>query len=207
MLFAVVGFFAVPPIAKAKLESALSSALQRDVKVGAVAFNPFTLAADISDLSIVPRGGGAPLLAVDRIYADIEASSLFRWGPLVSALRVIHPQVHLVRQQDGRYNISDLIDAALAPPAAAAPPPPPPRFAISNIEVVDGRVDFDDQPEHRQHVIGDIRLGVPFISSLPSNVQIYVEPAFAGTVTAGRSRSAGRRGRSRTRTRHGSSSI
>ena len=63
---------------------------------------------------------------------------------MISALRVTHPALHLVRNADKSYNISDLLD-----PALSGPPGPPPRFSVSNIEIVDGRIDFDDRPEHR----------------------------------------------------------
>ena len=184
-LFALLGFFAVPPLLKHELEDSLGGYLHRDVRIVAVAFNPFTLAGTLSGISVTPKSGGAPLLAIDKLFVDFEAMSLVRWAPMVSALRVVHPQVHFVRQTNGRYNVSDIIDAAMAEPTApppGTPPSPPPRFSVSNIEVVDGYVDFDDLPDHRKHVISDLRLGVPFISSLPSNVAIHVEPAFSAIV-------------------------
>jgi len=176
-LVIAAGFLAVPPLLKAKLETTLSAALQRDVRVGGVAFNPFTLTATLSQIAVADRGAGTKLLTVEQLELNGEISSLFRLAPVVSAVRVVRPELRLIRQPDRRYNISDLIDAWLA-----APPGPPPRFSISNIEVTDGRVDFDDQPERRQHAVTDIRLGIPFVSSLPSNVEINVQPAFSARV-------------------------
>ena len=36
---------------------------------------------------------------------------------------------------------------------------------MSNIQVVDGSIDFDDRPEHRLHKITELNVGIPFLSS------------------------------------------
>ena len=53
---------------------------------------------------------------------------------------------------------------------------------MNNIEVVDGKVDFDDRPEKTKHSVTQIKIGVPFISSLPSYVDITVKPEFSAVV-------------------------
>ena len=60
---------------------------------------------------------------------------------MISALRVTRPALHLVRNADRSYNVSDLVDQALA-----GPPGPPPRFSVSNIEIADGRIEFEIVP-------------------------------------------------------------
>ena len=175
--FAVLGFLILPLILRPVLENKLSAALERKVAIGRLQINPFALSATLSDVSIGDRGEGAPLLNLGALYVNAEAASLFRWAPVVNALKLTQPVLHLVRNDDKTYNFSDLLDRALAGPETA-----PPRFSVSNIEIVDGEVDFDDRPEHRQHKLTQIRLGVPFISSLPSQTEIRVEPNFSAQV-------------------------
>ena len=120
---------------------------------------------------------GPPLFTLGELYVNAEATSLFRWAPVISALRMTQPALHLVRNADKTYNFSDLVDQALAGPSG-----PPPRFSISNIEIVDGRIDFDDRPEKEQHKITDLNVGIPFLSSLPTQTEIRVEPKFSALV-------------------------
>ena len=175
--FAVIGFLILPLILRPVLEDKLSAALERKVAIGRLQINPFALSATLSDVSIGERGEGPPLLKLGALYLNVELASLFRWAPVVSALKVTQPVLHLVRNEDKTYNFTDLLDRALSGPSTA-----PPRFSVSNIEIVDGEVDFDDRPEHRQHKVTQIRLGVPFLSSLPSQTEIRVEPSFAAQV-------------------------
>ncbi len=175
--FAVLGFFVLPVLVRPALERNLSAALDRKVSIARLQINPFAVSATLSDVSVSDRGEGPPMLTVAEVYLNGEIASLFRWAPVVSALKITQPALHLVRNADKTYNFSDLLDRALTGPTG-----PPPRFSVSNIELVDGQIDFDDRPEHAQHRITQIKLGIPFLSSLPSQTETTVAPAFAAQV-------------------------
>jgi uncharacterized protein involved in outer membrane biogenesis len=175
LVIAVAGFFVAPRLIKPALERNLSAALNRPVSVARLDIDPFVFSATLHDVSVSDRGQGTPLLTLGELYINGEAASLLRWAPVISALKVTRPALHLVRNADKSYNVSDLVDQALAPG-------PTPRFSISNIEIVDGSIDFDDQPEHRQHKLTDLNVGIPFLSSLPTQSKIKVEPSFSALV-------------------------
>jgi hypothetical protein len=182
LLFALIviialGFFAAPPLLKPILEERLSTALGRKVTIGRLAINPLALSATAGDVTIGERSGDGRLMTLDELYVNAEASSLFRWAPVISELRVTHPAFHLLRGTDNRYNVSDLLDRPPSDPSA-----PPPRFSVSNIRVIDGRIDFDDRPEQQKHEITGITIGVPFLSSLPVDTEIEVVPTVAALV-------------------------
>jgi hypothetical protein len=159
------------------LEKDLSSALERKVSIGRVQINPFALSAMLSDVTVAERGDGPPMFTLAEGYANAELMSLFRWAPVVNSLKLTQPVVRLARNEDKTYSFSDILERA-----SSGPPGPPPRFALNNIEVVDGRIEFDDRPEHRKHEITQLKLGIPFLSSLPSQTEIRVEPSFAARV-------------------------
>ena len=176
-ILVALAFFAAPPLIRPALEQRLSAALARKVSIGEVAINPFALSTTLRNVVVGDRDGGPDLLHLDELYVNAEASSLFRWAPVVSAIHVVRPAVHLVRGNDGRYNVSDLVDAAMS-----APPGPTPRFSLSNIRVDDGRIDFDDRPERQTHEVTGITLGIPFLSSLPVHADIEVAPTLAARI-------------------------
>lgn len=176
ILLGLLGFFVAPPLVHRELEKALSEALHRPVTVGAIHVNPYALSLEVERLSVADKAGGE-LLGVDRLYANLEALSLWHGGVVLRELAVQGPRLALARGQDGRYNVSDLIDEWLAKPAS-----PPTLFAVNNIQLSGGRFSFDDGPAHSKHEIGDIALSLPFISNLPYQADIFVEPAFSATI-------------------------
>ena len=181
-LFAVLGFFVAPPIARSQLERILSEKLQRQVAIERIRINPFAPSASVIGFSVKERDGSATVASFDALYVDLSYSSLVRLAPVVHAVQLTKPYVRLVRNQDKTYNFQDLIDR---PPQQPAQPPasgPPPRFAVYNIRVTDGRIDFDDRPENAQHSVTELRLGIPFFSTLPSQVDIQVQPELSAKV-------------------------
>jgi hypothetical protein len=58
--FAAIGFFAVPPILKSKLEEALSQLLHRKVTVEAVLVNPFAPSVTVRGLAVRERTDDVP---------------------------------------------------------------------------------------------------------------------------------------------------
>jgi uncharacterized protein involved in outer membrane biogenesis len=167
--------FAAPPLLKGKIATELSQTLHRDVSIEQIWFNPFTMSLTIRGFVVKERQESATAISFDELYANIELRSLFRWAPVFKQVRLTKPYLSLIRNQDRTYNFTDLIDEFTKGPPKD-PSAPTPRFAVNNIQVLDGKVDFDDRPEHTKHVISAIKIGVPFISSIPSQVDITVQP-------------------------------
>ena len=172
-----VAWLAVPPIAKSQLQRIASEKLGRQVTVGKIDFKPWSLELALNDLRIATADGSQAQLAVRRIYVDAELQSLLRLAPVIDAVRIEAPAVRLTHLADGRYDIDDVI-AKLAS-APAAPPGEPARFAIYNIHLSEGTVDFDDQTVKRTHALRELVLDVPFLSNLASQREVKTEPKLA----------------------------
>jgi uncharacterized protein involved in outer membrane biogenesis len=170
-----ISLFAAPPLLKSKIATELSKTLHREVSIEQIWFNPFTMSLTVRGFVVKERQGSATAISFDELYANLELQSLFRWAPVFKQVRLTKPYISLIRNQDRTYNFTDLIDEFTKGPPKD-PPAPTPRFALNNIQVLDGRIDFDDQPEQTKHVISSIKIGVPFISSIPSHVDITVQP-------------------------------
>jgi uncharacterized protein involved in outer membrane biogenesis len=170
----VAGFF-VAPLVKSLAESKLSEALHRPVTIEGVSINPYALSAEVRGFRMLEREGGATAVSFSSLYANVEAESLFRGGIVVEEVRLVEPLVSVVRLEGQHYNWSDVIDEILNKPDDGSKS----SFAIHNIRVEKGRIDFDDRPVGKKHVIADLDLGVPFVSNLPSQVETFVEPLLA----------------------------
>ena len=128
----------------------------------------------------------APLLEVKRIHADAAFVSLLRLAPVIDAVEIDAPIVRVSRVGDGSYDVDDVLQHL----AAIPPSPEPARFAIHNIVVRGGGADFVDRPLATTHRVRELELAVPFVSSLPSEREIKVEPHLAFALDGSRFDSA-----------------
>lgn len=190
LAFAVLvlaGFLAAPPLVKSLIETQVAAKLGRKVSVGAVRINPLLLAVELSDFHLREADGATDFVAFERLRVDLELESLFRRAPVLREIRLENPRVRLVRLEGNRYNFSDVVDRlAVAPQARPAEPSEPARFSLNNILLSGGQVDFDDRPEKTRHAVRDLSLAVPFISNLPYQGEIFVQPRFGATVNGAR---------------------
>jgi uncharacterized protein involved in outer membrane biogenesis len=173
-LYAAIGFLVVPPIARQQLERIASEQLGRPVTIERVRVNPFALSASIHGLRVRTRDGSADAASFEELYANLSLTSIVRLGAVVQAVRLAKPVLRVVRNEDGSYDFQDVIDRLASAPAA--PPGPAPRFAIYNVSVSDGRIEFDDRPQKSRHEVTDLQIGLPFVSSLPAQIEIEVQP-------------------------------
>lgn len=180
VLYTLLGFFALPYFGKPRLESALAEALQRPVAIESLYTNPFSLSTRLQGLQVQSPDGSQTVLSLDEAYANVSISSLLRRAPVVDRLRLVGPYVHLVRHADGQYNFQDLIDRYMW--QEPQEPAEPARYAVHNIDLIGGRVEFDDQRTGQMHTIHDLELGVPFFSSLPHDAEVLVQPRLSAVV-------------------------
>ncbi|MDM0072865.1 DUF748 domain-containing protein [Variovorax sp. J2P1-59] len=172
-----IAWLAVPPIAKNQIQKIASEKLGRQVTVGKIDFKPWTLEVAVNDLQIATADGSGPQVAIRRIYADAELQSILRLAPVIDAVTIESPAIRLTHLADGKYDIDDIL-AKLAP-KPDAPKSEPPRFAIYNIGISGGSVNFEDQKVKRTHEIRDFVLNVPFLSNLASQREVKTEPRLA----------------------------
>ena len=173
----LVAWLAVPPIAKSQIQRIASEKLGRQVTVGSIDFKPWTLELTLRDLRIATADGTQSQLEIQRIYANAEMQSLLRLAPVIDAVTVEGPAIRLTHMADGKYDIDDIL-AKLAS-APETPPGKPARFAIYNIAISGGSIDFDDQTVQRKHELRDLVFQVPFLSNLDSQRDITTEPKLA----------------------------
>jgi hypothetical protein len=180
-------WFYVPPIVAAQAERAASRLLGRQLAVGRVTFQPWTLELTLADLALSGPTASVPaLLEAKRVYADVALVSLLRLAPVIDRLEIEAPVVRVSRTGDGHYDFDDVLERL-----AALPPSEPARFAVHNIVVTGGTADFTDRPLATTHRIRDLALAIPFVSSLPSERDIKVEPHLAFALDGSRFDSAG----------------
>ncbi|MDD5563033.1 MAG: DUF748 domain-containing protein [Thermoanaerobaculaceae bacterium] len=177
--YGVIGFFAVPPLVRSLLADKLTRALHRRTTVAGVSVNPFTLSVRVRGLTVREPASETVFVSLAELDANVKLTSLLRLAPVLKELRLADLYVHLVRNADATYNISDLIAPATPPPAV---PPKPLRYALNNIQLTGGSIDFDDRPVGKVHTVRNLYLGIPFLSNLPDETEVFVQPALRASV-------------------------
>jgi len=174
VVFGLLGFLAAPYIIRSQIEKRASAALQRQVTLGAVHLNPYTLRLELDQLHIADGDGKSPFVDIDQAVINASWGSLFRLKPVLDELSLQRPRIRIVRTGDQRFNFSDIIDRFNATPSD--PNAPPTRFALSNISVHGGDIQFQDDALKTSHHVENLELGIPFIANLPSDTDIFVQP-------------------------------
>ncbi len=174
----VASWLGVPPLIKWQGEKIGSEQLGRPVHIGRVDFKPWSLELTVDDLSVGGLPGAPDLLSIKRIYANAALQSIWKLAPVLDALQVDEPALRLTHLGEGHYDVDDILARFAAQPQPAKPGEPP-RFALYNIALKDGRIDFDDRTVERVQQVRGLQLAVPFISNLPAARQITVQPRLA----------------------------
>lgn len=174
---AVIGFLILPPLLRYGGERVLTDVLGRPTTITEIRINPFSLVFEARGLRIEEPSGGEEALGFERLLVDLEAQSLLRLAPVLRELRLEGPRVNVVRRSDGRLNWSDLLDRP-----ASADEGPTPRFALNNIVIEGGAIKVRDEVAGVSHLIDSLRIGLPQVSNLASQIEQFVEPSIAAQV-------------------------
>ncbi|MDR3391111.1 MAG: DUF748 domain-containing protein [Sulfuriferula sp.] len=176
LLFWMVGFFILPYAAKPLLEKLLQDKYHRHVSIGEISINPIILAARIRQFAMQEPDGKTPFLTAKELYVNLQARSLIQGAPILEEIKVTQPYLHVVRTSANTYNLSDIVADILKPSDTKT------LFSLNNIQLIDGSIDFDDQPAHAHHVVSQLNVRVPFISNLPYKADTYVTPLLSAKV-------------------------
>jgi uncharacterized protein involved in outer membrane biogenesis len=176
-----LAWFAVPSIAKSQIETRVTALLGREVRVAKVEFSPFALSLTLRGVTVAAASGSgasASQFEAARLHVDANLRSLLRLAPVIDAAEIDAPKLRIARIAEGRYDIDDIL-ARLKPSQPQPPAAEPQRFALFNLQLRDGELDFDDRPMQRKHALRALQVALPFLSNLPDDVAVKIEPRLA----------------------------
>ncbi|RPJ04573.1 MAG: DUF748 domain-containing protein, partial [Deltaproteobacteria bacterium] len=132
-------------------------------------------------LMVKDRESTETFLSLDEVLLNVEIVSLFRMAPVLKEIRLTAPYVRIVRHQDLSYNFSDLLEKKEPSPPVQEKTAPF-RFSLNNITIEKGSIDFVDGPKETKHAVRELRIGIPFLSNIPSHVELFVKPQFSASI-------------------------
>ncbi len=169
----IVGHW-LPDWLRPRIEAAATEALGTPVQLGALRIHPWSLAVEADALAVGPTG--QPWFKLQRAETQLSVQSLWRMAPILRQVRLVQPELLLERQSADRFNLTAVIERLSKPSPQPQPDTGPARFAVFNIELIDGVLRYEDRVLTQSHRIDQLRLNVPFASSLPADVDVTVQP-------------------------------
>jgi hypothetical protein len=175
-----MAWLVVPGVLKGQLEARASAQLGRQVTLGALDFKPWSLELTLHQLAVARAAGvdeKSPQLLIKRIYIDAELQSLLRMAPVLDAFEVEAPQLSLTYLGGGHYDVDDVLARVTQP--ADKPAAEPVRFALHNLVLTGGSLDFSDTVLKQTHALRELQIKLPFLSNLTSQREVQVQPKLA----------------------------
>ena len=171
--YLLFGFLGAPFIVRSVLEKQVAGAINRQVTVGPVRVNPITLSVTLRDLD-VREADGTPFVRLDEAYANLQMSSLFKWALVLKSVRVLNPDISLIRSGETTFNFSDIPKNNPPEPPGAETPDGGGGFAMAiyDARITGGRVAMDDRVVTVSHRIEDLNLNLTDLSSRPADADV-----------------------------------
>jgi hypothetical protein len=143
LLYTVLGFFVVPRLVRSGVHDFVTRNYHRDVAIGDVRFNPYTLRLDVRDFAL-PDADGQPMLTFRHLLVELTVASVWRRGPDFESILLEQPFARILIKPDGVLNLSELA-LPPSPKAKPEPNPKPARLFINHFSVQGGNVAFEDR--------------------------------------------------------------
>jgi uncharacterized protein involved in outer membrane biogenesis len=177
VLLTVLSWIAVPVAVKHFAQERVSEVVGRPFRIGAVHFNPLTFTLSLDDVALAgPRPGLPDAIAFKHFEIALRWRTLWVGAPVAKAALLQSLRVHVARTAPGRFDWDDIVSRLLERKTERGHVL---HWALYNLQLEDGRIEFDDQPVGRRHVVEQLTLGVPFASTLPADEEITVQPHLA----------------------------
>jgi AsmA protein len=141
-----------------QIESTLSSALGRQVKVGDLSLSIFSGSVGANQLSIAddPKFGGAPFIQAKSLKVGVELMPLIFSKQLnVTRLLIDHPEITLLRNRDGVWNFSSLGNQSAPAKTAEKTPSAPANVSVAKLDLTDGTVTVGSMSGKRKPIVYD----------------------------------------------------
>ncbi|MET3106162.1 uncharacterized protein involved in outer membrane biogenesis [Oxalobacteraceae bacterium GrIS 2.11] len=178
---ALVSWLTVPSYLKNTLQQQVEAQTGRKFELGDVSFNPFTLTVNLSQIRFMEADKKTAAFSADNLMIKASLMSVFHAAPVIRAVELRHPKLQLVLSSaNGKdvSNFSDVIEHLAQHPGKGDPL----RFSVSNIQLSDGAIEFDDRIAGKLVHIDALTLNLPYLSDFSAATDVYVEPYLSALV-------------------------
>jgi hypothetical protein len=185
VMYTLAGFFLLPFLAGHLLPGILSDRLQSKVTLEKVSMNPYSLTMEVREFK-VHEPSGEPLAGFERLHANFQLSSLFRWALTFRDVILDNAFLNMIITKEGSLNLQRLAEnGADEPEPAADTSKNPLRVMLFNIEINGAGIDVTDnrQPQPAKLSFHPLTVHFANISTIPEQDGSYSLEATGGDGT------------------------
>lgn len=123
-----------------------------------------SLGAKVSGVSFSERGSEQPFVTLDNAHASVALMPLLGGQVVVDKIRISGFKANIVKQKDGKFNFSDLLEAKAEKPAAKEEKSPkteggaPVAFNVAGIEIDKSSIAYRDLAAGKEYSVSDFKL-------------------------------------------------
>ena len=142
--YAVLGFVVAPKLVRSAILKDIPKAIAVTPAVGEIRINPFLLQITVDKFSLSGRGGEL-LLGFERLFVDLDVSSIWHRAYSFATIELVAPVVNASLAADGSLNL-----AQLKPRLAAKPDEQGgklPAIRIGSFRILRGTVSYQDHSD------------------------------------------------------------
>ena len=173
----------LPSLLRSKAAEVVNKSYGRTLVIRELSLNPFSWTIEARGISLSEKRSNVVFFACSSVRTKISPASLFHRAPILSAMDLVSPYLHLVRNDGVTYNFSDLI-----PAGKRGADEKPARFSLNNIWLKGGTIEFTDRliPHGEDQTVRGLEVRVPFFSTLPYLADSYITPGISAAVDGAR---------------------
>lgn len=143
VVYGLLGFLILPGVAQRVVNQQLIKYATVPARLERIEFNPFSLELSLFDLRL--GEADQPQLGFERLYVDLQWSSLWRRTLLIENIEIVELHTEVVFDKDGSLNLARLFDLPPAEQEPADSSDDPFALRIGRLQLVEGSVRFADQ--------------------------------------------------------------
>jgi AsmA protein len=126
-----------------------------------------SLGAKVSGVTFSERGSDQQFLALDNAHASVALMPLLRGQVVVDRIRISGFKANIVKQKDGKFNFSDLLEAKAEKPAAKEEKPSkkddgggaPVAIDLAGVDIDKSSIAYRDLSTGKEYSVSDFKLG------------------------------------------------
>ncbi|MFP3982869.1 MAG: AsmA family protein [Desulfurivibrionaceae bacterium] len=149
----LANFLITPERVRTTVLPIAEKSLQREVSSGEIEVSLFS-GIVLRDFTVKDKEGEENFVAVDEVELRYQFLPLFFMKVVVDEVRLEGPKIRVVRKGDGTFNFSDLLGAEerekTAPPAEKTDGGPPINLLVTNLNISQGELFFQDHAVNGQ---------------------------------------------------------
>lgn len=173
---------AAPPLLRGLLEDQLRLALDNATTLESLRINPFTLSLRLSGIN-VPLPDGQPCFTAEVLELRLSPRSIPNLAPTLTDLRLTKPSLNMVLRKDGRLSVLDFLrSSAETTPAESAASDKLFALVLTDMELVNGQILFQDELFQAEHEITELNLLAPLASTREQDRNLPIAPRLSALV-------------------------